>query len=465
MRLDKFLCEMNLGTRSQIKKILKQGLVSVNGEIITQGEVHVQPENDEISCQGKMLTYRQTEYFMMNKPAGVLSATKDPHAGTVIDLLPEGHRKDLFPVGRLDKDTEGFLLITNDGDLAHRLLSPKKHVAKTYLARIDHPLTKEDIMRLEEGIQLSETETALPSKVTPLSDWNRTGEWIHITVCEGKFHQVKRMLQAVGNEVLFLKRIRFGSLILDKKLAPGECRRLTSEEVEMLNDTLRIASEKQKLLEGKEAVIFDLDGSMVDSMWMWGEIDREYLGRFGIPLDSCKDLQSEIEGMSFHETAVYFKNRFSIPDSIEKMKEDWNRMAWEKYEKEVPLKEGIPDFLSYCAGHGIKLGIATSNSRELVDQLLKAHRLDNVFSVILTGSEVLKGKPAPDIYLEAARRLQTAPEKCLVFEDIIPGLQAAKSAGMTICAVGDAYSEDIREEKFRFADGFIEDFYDFFSLK
>lgn len=199
-----------------------------------------------------------------------------------------------------------------------------------------------------------------------------------------------------------------------------------------------------------EAVIFDLDGSMVDSMWIWKNIDIEYLGKFGIPLP--ENLQSCIEGMSFSETAAYFKDRFQLPCTLEEIKADWNRMAKDKYSFEVPVKEGVPELLEYCKEHGIKIGIATSNSRELVEALVYAHHLESYFDCIMTACDVSKGKPAPDIYLAVAEALHVAPENCLVFEDIIPGIQAGLSAGMKVCAVYDKYSEHQDEEKRRMAD-------------
>ena len=166
--------------------------------------------------------------------------------------------------------------------------------------------------------------------------------------------------------------------------------------------------------------------------------------------------------MSFSETAVYFKERFGIPDSIEQMKEDWNRMAWDKYMNEVPLKPGVLEFLKECRERGIKLGIATSNSRELVENIAAAHNLRDYFSCIMTGCEVKKGKPSPDIYLAVAEKLQVEPSKCLVFEDIIPGIQAGKNAGMEVCAVEDDYSVGDRLKKKRLADYYINDFYGIF---
>lgn len=213
---------------------------------------------------------------------------------------------------------------------------------------------------------------------------------------------------------------------------------------------------RHKMLEDIDAVIFDMDGSLVDSMWMWRAIDIEYLGRFGIGLP--EDLQSRIEGMSFGETAVYFKEHFPIPHSVEQIMEDWNRMAWDKYLYEVPLKTGIPEFLEGCRENGISLGIATSNSRELAENVAAVHNLRNYFTCFMTGSDVVRGKPAPDIYLAAAEYLGVPPSRCLVFEDIVAGIMAGRNAGMRVCAVEDAYSVHDRENKKRLADYYIEDY-------
>ena len=210
------------------------------------------------------------------------------------------------------------------------------------------------------------------------------------------------------------------------------------------------------MLKDIDAIIFDVDGTLADSMWMWKQIDIEYLGRFGIELP--KDLQKNIEGMSFRETAEYFKSHFPITDSIDEMMADWNKMAAHKYRYEIPLKKGALKFINWCKDKGILLGIATSNSVELLTYLLEAHKLENFFDVIITGSDGLKGKPAPDMYLEVAKRLDTEPSKCLVFEDIIPGILAGKRAGMRVCAIDDEYSKDVLSEKKNEADYFIESF-------
>ena len=212
------------------------------------------------------------------------------------------------------------------------------------------------------------------------------------------------------------------------------------------------------MLKDIDAIIFDVDGTIADSMWMWKQIDVEYLGRFGIELP--KDLQKNIEGMSFRETAVYFKEHFQIPDDIEKMMSDWNEMAAHKYHYEIPLKKGVREFLNVCKKKNIVMGIATSNSVELLNYFLKAHELHSYFEVVITGSDGLRGKPAPDMYLEVAKRLAVKPEKCLVFEDIIPGILAGKRAGMRVCAVDDFYSKDITDKKIEEADYFIESFED-----
>ena len=217
MRLDKYLCELNLGTRSQVKKDIKAGLVSVNGVTVLCPEKHVQAKEDSISYKGQPCIYEGHVYYLLHKPAGVVSATKDRHDRTVLDLIVDKTRKDLFPVGRLDKDTEGLLLITNDGALAHDLLAPNRHVEKEYECHLARPFDGNQRRLLE------------PAVVQILED-----KKITLTITEGKFHQVKRMLHAVGNEVVYLKRIRMGPLVLEETLPKGAFRRLTKEEVESL---------------------------------------------------------------------------------------------------------------------------------------------------------------------------------------------------------------------------------------
>ena len=202
-----------------------------------------------------------------------------------------------------------------------------------------------------------------------------------------------------------------------------------------------------------KAVIFDLDGTLVDSMWMWRQIDVEYLGRYGIELPD--DLQSSIEGMSFSETAEYFKERFQLEDPVEKIKADWNEMAWDKYANQVPLKAGVADFLDELRQKDIKMGIATSNSRELVDLVTKKNQIHSYFQSIRTSCEVDKGKPSPDIYLLVAKDLGVNPGDCLVFEDVVQGIMAGKNADMKVCAVKDAYSEDQDIEKRALSDYYI----------
>lgn len=212
------------------------------------------------------------------------------------------------------------------------------------------------------------------------------------------------------------------------------------------------------MLQNKKAVIFDLDGTLVDSMWMWKAIDIEYLGKFGIALPPT--LQKDIEGMSFSETAVYFKETFQIPDNLDKIKADWNRMAYEKYTKEVTLKKGAKEFIEYCKENGVKIGIATSNSRELVDATLEALNIRDYFECVMTACEVEKGKPAPDIYLAVAEKVGINPSECLVFEDIEMGILAGKNAGMEVCAVEDEFSMDQKELKKQLADYYIKDYYE-----
>lgn len=210
------------------------------------------------------------------------------------------------------------------------------------------------------------------------------------------------------------------------------------------------------LIRQKKAAIFDLDGTLVDSMWMWKAIDIEYLARYGYECPPM--LQREIEGMSFSETAVYFKEYFHLPDTLEQIKRAWVEMSIEKYRNEVPMKKGALGFLQYLHASGIKTGIATSNGREMVDAVLESLNLTPYFHVIKTACEVAAGKPAPDIYLKVAEDLQTAPSDCIVFEDVPAGIQAGKAAGMVVCAVEDEFSIPLRQEKEALADFFIEDY-------
>ena len=211
-------------------------------------------------------------------------------------------------------------------------------------------------------------------------------------------------------------------------------------------------------LNRKKAVIFDLDGTLVDSMWMWKAIDIEYLARFGL---TCPDdLQKEIEGMSFSETAVYFKERFQLKETLDEIKNAWIQMSIEKYRKEVPLKPGARAFLEFISGKGLVAGIATSNGRAMVDAVLDSLDIRRYFKVVATACEVAAGKPAPDIYLNVAERLQVAPEDCVVFEDVPAGIQAGKNAGMTVFAVEDAFSLEMKEEKEKLADYYIRDYYE-----
>ena len=232
IRLDKFLADAGAGTRSQVKGFLKKGLVTVNGEPARKPEQKISPETDLIVFQGTVLSYTEFYYYMLNKPSGYVSATDDNTAPTVLSLLKGAPGKDLFPVGRLDKDTEGLLLITNDGALAHRLLSPRHHVDKTYFVRADGTVTEDDCSRLEAGVDIGEDRLTLPAKAALLSS-GPVSE-VELTIHEGKFHQVKRMFQAVGKPVLYLRRLSMGSLTLDETLPPGQYRPLREEEIAAL---------------------------------------------------------------------------------------------------------------------------------------------------------------------------------------------------------------------------------------
>lgn len=241
VRLDKFLADAGAGTRSEVKKLIQKGQVQVNGETARRPEQKVQPDTDQVSLLGEMLgAQEEFVYYLLHKPAGCVSATEDQREKTVMEYIPS-KRKGLFPVGRLDKDTEGLLLITDDGTLAHELLSPKKHVEKTYFAKVSGIVTEEDVRKIEQGVDIGEEKLTLPAslKILRTVDDQEEGPYseIHLTICEGKFHQVKRMMEAVGKKVLYLKRISMGPLVLPEDLEKGQCRPLTKEEVISLKET------------------------------------------------------------------------------------------------------------------------------------------------------------------------------------------------------------------------------------
>ncbi len=233
MRIDKLLANMGYGTRKEVKGLLRGGNVRVNGQPEKNGKTHVNPEDDLVTVMGEEVNYREHIYLMLNKPGDLISATEDAHDMTVIDILqPEDQVFSPFPVGRLDKDTEGLLLITNDGQLAHRLTTPKKDIGKTYYAVIEGVVTEEDVTKFKQGLTLDD------GYITKSADLNiirsdHVSE-IELTITEGKFHQVKRMFEAVNKEVTYLKRMQMGSLKLDPELELGEYRELTDEEVEYL---------------------------------------------------------------------------------------------------------------------------------------------------------------------------------------------------------------------------------------
>lgn len=233
IRIDKYLTDCSIGTRSEVKKIIQKGQITVNGIKVNDPGLKVDSDKDIICLNNSPVIYEQFRYFMLNKPAGCVSATKDNLSSTVLDILRNENTKGLFPVGRLDKDTEGLLLITNDGMLAHNLLSPKKHVEKLYYVEADKELTREDIEIMKEGVDIGDDTKTLPSEIEYLGEGN--GRYCYnLSIKEGRFHQVKRMFEAVGSKVIFLKRMNMGSLCLDENLKPGEYRKLSSEEISNL---------------------------------------------------------------------------------------------------------------------------------------------------------------------------------------------------------------------------------------
>ena len=236
MRLDKFLANSGIGTRKEVKIILKKGKIKVNEKIVKDAKMQVDEIKDDVKIEGEKITYKPFVYIIMNKPSGVISATEDGKHKTVIDLLCEKYKNyKVFPVGRLDIDTEGLLLLTNDGVLAHNLLSPKKHVDKKYYVELKEPLTIEKKKILENGIKLEENFVTKKAKIEIIDkDEDIEVNSVFITISEGKFHQVKRMFKFVENEVLYLKRVKMGKLLLPENLKLGEYRELSEEEMNLI---------------------------------------------------------------------------------------------------------------------------------------------------------------------------------------------------------------------------------------
>ena len=491
VRLDKLLAEMSIGTRSEIRAMVKKGRVSVNGEVLKDFSKKIDPSLD-ISIDGKSVVYEELSYYLLNKPAGVLSAAMDKKAVTVVDLIDdENKRSDLFPMGRLDKDTEGTLVITNDGELSHALLSPKKHIGKIYSVLVSGIVKDEELLKIKSGFKIDDDIVSLPANVRILKTYPYSDvSWCLIELFEGKFHEVKKIFAAIGHEVVHLRRYSFAG-ISGTGLKTGEFRRLSNEEIgylKSLNDEKtsgeKVSAEKENiikigakafsdlniedlgksfsdtisyddLLKGIKAVIFDFDGTLADSMWMWPSIDEDYLKKFGI--ECPETLHTELEGKSPNECAKYFQEKFNINESEEAMMDAWNEMAAYNYEHKVFLKPGIESFLKKLKENGIKIGIGSSNFKELVVSALKNNGVLEYIDSIHVSSEVAAGKPAPDIYKLTAEDLGVKPGECLVFEDIVQGLLAGKRAGMKTVAVFDECSSEKQELNKEMCDYYIFD--------
>lgn len=232
IRLDKFLSEMSGWTRSEVKKIVRTGSVTVDGNEVKKPETKIDEKLSIVSVDGRQIKYNKYEYYMLNKPKGFVSATTDREYKTVVDIISSSEKKDLFPVGRLDIDTEGLLLITNDGELAHRLLAPKNHVEKTYYVEVSGILDDVDVDAVEKGLDIGEEKNTIPAKMEILKTVIQNNiSSCYLTIHEGKFHQVKRMMKKLGKTVTYLKRVSMGSLILDSKLKKGNYRKLTEQEI------------------------------------------------------------------------------------------------------------------------------------------------------------------------------------------------------------------------------------------
>lgn len=462
MRADRFLTALGYGSRSEAKKIIRDGRLLKNGLPVKRPEERIAPETDRVELDGAAVRFEPMEYWVLNKPAGILCATEDRYRETVISYMGL-KRRGMVPCGRLDLDTEGLLLVTDDGQLVHRLLAPGRHVDKRYEVSYSGELPPDAAERFDQGIILEDGTRCMPAEL------EEPGNPAILRIQEGKFHQVKRMFRALGTTVTHLKRLSMGPLYLDSlNLRDGEFRRLTESEVQMLREFTEGKREEtgsRKMntpgagngtescepelpdINRFRAFLFDFDGTLVDSMWMWGAIDEAYLRRFGITDFSAENLSSKIVGMSLPECAEYFRKEFHIPAEPAEMIRDWEEMTVEKYRREVPLKPGARHFLDVIKGRGEKTAITSSNSPRMIRAAADSLGISEKIDLIITADEVASGKPDPAIYIEAAKRLGVAPEDCLVFEDIPEGILAGKRAGMTVVAVKDDFSAGQEAEK------------------
>lgn len=458
MRADKLLASAGVGTRSEVKKIIRSGRLKRNDIPVKTPEEKLDPETMNLTLDGAPFGFADKEYWVLNKPAGVLSATEDKRHETVISYMGL-QRKGLAPCGRLDIDTEGLLLITDDGALVHKLLAPSKKVPKQYEVRYSGVLPSDAADRIAKGMELADGTRFLPGKLDSAENPAL------LTIVEGKFHEVKRMFAALGCPVEKLRRLSMGPLCLSElNLGPGEFRKLSVEEQRCLLAYAEQGSASAPFsFADYDAVIFDLDGTLADSMGHWAEIDRIYLERFGI--EAPENLSQVLGGRGIGEVADYFKEVFGIPDSKEQMLRDWEELSIERYANDTALKPGVLPFLAELKRRRIKMAIATSNARPMVDAVLEAHGIDRYFDVIVSGTDVEKGKPHPEIYLKAAAKSGVIPERCAVFEDLPEGIQAGLSAGMRVYAVEDEFSASYREEKAQLAFAMIKDYRELWQTK
>ena len=246
IRLDRYLADVHVGSRKEIREYIRDGRVRVGDEVVTRTETHVDTEEDRITLDGQLLAYSKYRYYMLHKPAGVVTATRDGLSRTVVELLKNVPVRGLSPVGRLDKDTEGLLLLTDDGALLHRLISPGYHVEKVYEAHLDAPVTDGMLQCLSEGVDIGDDTKTLPATAVRLAQDEEGRDVVELTIREGRFHQVKRMFHALGREVVFLKRVAFAGLVLDPNLKTGAYRTLSSAEITALKEVPDKSGETQK---------------------------------------------------------------------------------------------------------------------------------------------------------------------------------------------------------------------------
>ncbi len=427
MRLDKYLADCNVASRREAKKIIRTGVVTVNGEIVENTGENVDEKTAVVCVNGEKLFYKRFVYIMLNKPAGCVSAREDKRYPTVLDYIDDYYKPfDIFPVGRLDVDTEGLLLITNDGKFAHSMLSPHKNVYKRYFAVTDRPMEEADIEKFAAGMEFKEF-TAKSARL----ELTENPREVYIEIAEGKYHQVKRMVDRVGKAVNYLKRVAIGPLKLDETLAPGESRELTDEELALLK-----AIKEKKMDKEIKACVFDLDGTLTNTINAIAHFGNEALVKNGFNALPVNDYKKYVgDGRKVLIERILRANNADIETNYDAVCADYDAGYEADPLYDTDAYEGIRTLLTKLKKRKIKLAVCTNKPDNVAHDVIRQIFGEGVFDFI---SGVIDGqptKPAPDSALRAAAALEVTPEECVFIGDTNVDIKTGKNAGMTTVGV------------------------------